>query len=480
MANFLENEEEDQLQPEQPVARQATFGANADIGGLKEADPKQLVRDTIMQKYSDMFKQGREDQAAAQKKADRNNKIGGIADAIAQAATYKERAATGDKVDIGVDGLKAEGAAKVAATRAKNKEDMDHLLMQDKLGWQDVERGQKQKDWAHEDKARGREDALYDPTSTASVAANSMGLGRAQQLRNEALKAGDREGAAQLEVLMGELKAGKYSAKDINDLKILDKMDYKDVLNNQAAMARIQAQESGANKRAEMADKRAGVTSTRDLFNQESKIKQEIRLDPEIRSATDLSRSYDLMASSAKGNNGVSDEALLMFWQKTLDPSSVVRESEFARTAQGQSVLRQIETKIASLAKGERMTPQMKQELMLAAKGLRDTAAERGKHAQARYDRTVQDFGMSPDRVLPWAGAAPEKPVTPAAEAAVTTQPAPAQTVNPPSAEEAKLLQAYKADPAYANRSDEALLKAIRKAAAAKQQSDDEQITPAQ
>lgn len=73
-------------------------------------------------------------------------------------------------------------------------------------------------------------------------------------------------------------------------------------------------------------------------------------------SAREMNRQYGLMTTGLKrfqqGDKNGGSQAVLVTFQKILDPTSVVRESEYARTAVGQSLLNRMEGSMDKLASG--------------------------------------------------------------------------------------------------------------------------------
>ena len=90
------------------------------------------------------------------------------------------------------------------------------------------------------------------------------------------------------------------------------------------------------------------------------KITDSMRLAGEWKQATkpvrDLMRQRDLMSigmeAAARGDMAAGSQTVLVTFQKILDPISVVRESEYARSASGQALLAQVEGAVEKLGKG--------------------------------------------------------------------------------------------------------------------------------
>ena len=90
------------------------------------------------------------------------------------------------------------------------------------------------------------------------------------------------------------------------------------------------------------------------------KITDSMRLADEWQEATKpvrgLMRQRDLMSigmeAAARGDMAAGSQTVLVTFQKILDPISVVRESEYARSASGQALLAQVEGAVEKLGKG--------------------------------------------------------------------------------------------------------------------------------
>ena len=90
------------------------------------------------------------------------------------------------------------------------------------------------------------------------------------------------------------------------------------------------------------------------------KIADSMRLADEWQEATKpvrgLMRQRDLMSigmeAAARGDMAAGSQTALVTFQKILDPISVVRESEYARSASGQALLAQVEGAVEKLGKG--------------------------------------------------------------------------------------------------------------------------------
>ena len=96
------------------------------------------------------------------------------------------------------------------------------------------------------------------------------------------------------------------------------------------------------------------------------------------------------------------DQALVMLFNKILDPGSVVRESEFARTPIGASMIKQLLGKFQAIATGGvKLTDEDRQELVDSAGQLAKVAQDAYlKHRDHYSDVVATDFGIKPRMIV--------------------------------------------------------------------------------
>lgn len=142
-------------------------------------------------------------------------------------------------------------------------------------------------------------------------------------------------------------------------------------------------------------------------FNATTKARQEFLNRPEVKDYVTVStnvRSMDALLDSAlsgdEENKVALDQGLITFYNKLTDPASVVRESEYARTAQNVPLMNQIQGAIEKAkAGGAGLTDKDRKALILAAKII---ANERGKTFNStlkEYAGLAGQYGFDPSLV---------------------------------------------------------------------------------
>lgn len=107
-------------------------------------------------------------------------------------------------------------------------------------------------------------------------------------------------------------------------------------------------------------------------------------------------RQYYTMQDLAKDGTGASDVALGFAFFKTIDPSSTVREGEFAQAASSMGLGATAVQMFARLDKGEKFSPELRQELLQAAGRAYDQQAMDIQGLYERESQFASSFGVDP------------------------------------------------------------------------------------
>lgn len=98
--------------------------------------------------------------------------------------------------------------------------------------------------------------------------------------------------------------------------------------------------------------------------------------------------------ASAKEGNPAGDVALVTQFRKLLDPTSVVRESEFAQTAEAGGLITKLQTELAK-AKGEGLlTPETREEIVVLGRQLMRAADAYERRRREDIDYRADKYGL--------------------------------------------------------------------------------------
>jgi hypothetical protein len=242
-------------------------------------------------------------------------------------------------------------------------------------------------DTAMEKYKEGKE---YDnPDSPVSQRANLLVKARLSALANEADMAKD-PGTAKM---LRELSSGANMSANqaMQTLKLTEGIDYKNALAAIAAGAKekaVQAKENTKEAKAEKKDTLKLSIDQRDYVNKISK------------DNIDIQNRYQAALQLAATPTGVNDEAILVYFQKILDPGSVVREGEFARTKEGQSVISQAQGYVTRLTSGVGLTKEMRSNV-LKTMGILAQASQASLDERLKSEKAAaQRYGLDEELIF--------------------------------------------------------------------------------
>lgn len=124
-----------------------------------------------------------------------------------------------------------------------------------------------------------------------------------------------------------------------------------------------------------------------------------------IKDYRDVAGKFSVMQKaleeSKKTNNMVAvDQALITLYNKMTDPTSVVRESEYARTPQDMAVMDRIRATMSRLGKGGRLEPETRQALMTMGTKFREVYEQRFLDLADEYRGYAKGYGIDPELVI--------------------------------------------------------------------------------
>lgn len=119
------------------------------------------------------------------------------------------------------------------------------------------------------------------------------------------------------------------------------------------------------------------------------------------RSERAMKQALDLSLNPDQKSKIASDQALGVLFQKMLDPDSVVRESEYARTGEGASLLNRMMAWLPKLQKGGlAISDDDRQALYdIAQKLLNESKITMNAHIE-RYEGLAEDYGVDHNKVI--------------------------------------------------------------------------------
>ncbi len=132
----------------------------------------------------------------------------------------------------------------------------------------------------------------------------------------------------------------------------------------------------------------AKADKLRDEFNTQSK------------DFVSVNDSYNVVKETAANPSAAGDLSLIFAYMKMLDPTSVVREQEFANAQNAAGVPDRVWNQYNKLLKGERLNPNQRQDFITQAKNLYNTRKARNDQLTKRYSEIAKRNNVNPDDVV--------------------------------------------------------------------------------
>lgn len=148
-----------------------------------------------------------------------------------------------------------------------------------------------------------------------------------------------------------------------------------------------------------------GVDTPKDQATRASGLRKELVNSPLIKSYRDLdkySRRLDAALNSEDVSQAISDQALIILFNKMLDENSVVREGEYARTGpEALSWENRVQGWLGKLQKGGAgITKEERRSMVELSKRLLDSSADVYNQELDRYSILSDQYGVKRDMVL--------------------------------------------------------------------------------
>lgn len=141
-----------------------------------------------------------------------------------------------------------------------------------------------------------------------------------------------------------------------------------------------------------------GLTDSQ-YFSFTNSLRDDARNDPDVKDFVAIRDGYERVQTGANLDNAQGDLALLFGYMKILDPTSVVRETEFANAEMAMGYAQRILNIPAKAINGSRLTPSARQDFASAAKTLYNTKKANYDKAAAFYKQSAEQFGIDPSLV---------------------------------------------------------------------------------
>jgi hypothetical protein len=161
----------------------------------------------------------------------------------------------------------------------------------------------------------------------------------------------------------------------------------------------------------------AGGKGDPELTLEQGKYEQGLRkeytaLTSDLRAIND---SLGRMQKSATINSGAGDIAMVYSYMKMLDPTSVVREGEYATAENTAGLPQKVVSMYNKIISGERLTPEQRQQFLHSGETLAKDKVQRFGKLRGQFETIAKESGADPNRIMLDEGSPVEAPAAPTA-----------------------------------------------------------------
>jgi hypothetical protein len=141
----------------------------------------------------------------------------------------------------------------------------------------------------------------------------------------------------------------------------------------------------------------------------ETALRKEFADLPEVKNLKAAFPAFAAVRDAATRNNSQADINLIYGLAKLYDPTSVVREGEYATIANSQAIPEWLKSQAQRLAGGGRLTPETKRQILTEAEGRIASFEQQYTGAQQTYQTVAQRRGLNPENIFTPVGREAEK-----------------------------------------------------------------------
>jgi hypothetical protein len=179
---------------------------------------------------------------------------------------------------------------------------------------------------------------------------------------------------------------------------------------NEAALSRLQAIYSAQERADTLRETRAQTAAYREgnqsqtqanrAFQQENALRDDF--EKQVKDQRLTIATYPQLEASLTSPvpSAASDMRAIFRYMKMLDPTSVVREGEYATAKNAAAIPDRIRNMYNSAAKGLILTPAQRQDFLAQSRSERDTALKFFNERGAEYAHRARTYGLNPNNVI--------------------------------------------------------------------------------
>lgn len=166
-----------------------------------------------------------------------------------------------------------------------------------------------------------------------------------------------------------------------------------------------------ADRRAETAAERAARTESRTESRlnateergdrvAQSALRREFNSRPEVKEFREVDNSFRTIQNFVERPSAAGDISMIFAFMKVLDPTSTVREGEFATASNAGGIPETVRNMANRALNGQRLQPNQRQDFLRQAQAIRSSREQRFNQVRGEYEYEAQQQGFDPQRII--------------------------------------------------------------------------------
>lgn len=132
----------------------------------------------------------------------------------------------------------------------------------------------------------------------------------------------------------------------------------------------------------------------------EADLRKEFNARPEVKEYREIASAYRNIEAAARNPSAANDLSLIFSYMKMLDPTSVVREGEFATAQNAAGIPDRVRNLYNRAASGQRLNDQQRADFVASAGSVFRNRKSRFDEISSEYRSYASDYGVDPNRVV--------------------------------------------------------------------------------
>ncbi len=142
------------------------------------------------------------------------------------------------------------------------------------------------------------------------------------------------------------------------------------------------------------------VPNGKEAFDREQALNQQYVTTDPVKTYQVVRNGYEKIRSASQAGTGPGDVSMIFAYMKMLDPTSVVREGEFATAQNAGGVGATISNLYNSVLNGQKLTPQLRKQFLAEADKMYKEASQNLTSENSLYSTRATPWGVDPSHFL--------------------------------------------------------------------------------